>query len=72
MLHWNRTSLTRVASPNPGARVRILTAVTAPSNRDAWAVGHRRVRPPGRLLTWLGDDLRVTVAYRWRLMLLAR
>ena len=38
ILHWNGTTWTRVASPNPGA-FHHLEAVTALSPRDAWAVG---------------------------------
>ncbi|HUS14941.1 MAG TPA: FG-GAP-like repeat-containing protein [Chloroflexia bacterium] len=39
-IHWNGTTWTRIASPNPGAYVSRLFDVTAVSSNEVWAVGH--------------------------------
>jgi len=39
ILHWNGTTWSQVASPNPGANYNVLSGVTAVSAADAWAVG---------------------------------
>jgi hypothetical protein len=46
ILHWNGSSWTRVASPNPGGTYgSSLNAVTALSPSDAWAVGGYNTKP---------------------------
>jgi hypothetical protein len=38
-LHWNGTAWSKVASPNPGPVIDVLSGVTALSPTDAWAAG---------------------------------
>jgi hypothetical protein len=39
ILHWNGAAWSQVASPNPAGKVNFLSAVSASSSADAWAVG---------------------------------
>jgi hypothetical protein len=39
ILHWNGAAWSPVASPNPAGKVNFLSAVSASSSADAWAVG---------------------------------
>jgi hypothetical protein len=39
ILHWNGAAWSHVASPNPAGKVNFLSAVSASSSADAWAVG---------------------------------
>jgi hypothetical protein len=40
ILHWDGTQWTRVASPNSGAYINVLTSVSAASSDNIWAVGY--------------------------------
>ncbi len=39
-LHWNGSQWNRIASPNSGAYINVLTAVTSISSNNVWAVGY--------------------------------
>jgi hypothetical protein len=39
-LHWNGTQWSRIASPNSGAYINVLTSVSAIGSSDVWAVGY--------------------------------
>ena len=47
VLGWNGTSWPRVPSPDPGAGANELTAVSAVSGTQAWAVGESALNPSG-------------------------
>jgi hypothetical protein len=54
-LHWDGAAWSQVASPNPGGRQDVFTAVAATSSRHVWAVGSYRGGVKGHL----------TLAARW-------
>lgn len=57
-VHWDGTSWSQVASPNPGGRQDTLSGVAATSSRHAWAVGAFRGEGKGRqtlIARWNGS-----------------
>ena len=53
IVHWNGTAWRQVASPNPAPNS-VLTAVTATSARNAWAVGYTRTGFKTLIARWNG------------------
>jgi hypothetical protein len=59
--HWQGSSWTQVATPSPGTRDNVLTAVAGTSPSDVWAVGYYRDLPYGNrarhslVLHWNGS-----------------
>ena len=45
--HWNGTAWSRVRGPNPGSNTDVLSAVSARSSKDVWAVGTVASNPSG-------------------------
>jgi hypothetical protein len=53
IVHWNGTAWKSVPSPSPASNS-VLTAVTATSAHDAWAVGYTRSSGKTLILRWNG------------------
>src|SRR2546423_1990811 len=45
--HWNGSAWSQAGTPSPGTRDNILSAVSATSAGDLWAVGYYRDQPYG-------------------------
>jgi hypothetical protein len=57
-LHWNGSAWSPAATPSPGTRDNILSAVSATSPTDMWAVGYYRDQP-------YGNRMRHPLAVHW-------